>query len=229
MDDDLQRLLRQAEASPGDEALARRVDGALRRAGRDEERRARFRFKFQCPLRFEDLQVRGLDPLVRSCDRCQREVRFVASVDALAEQVAQGQCVAFERRVLGDVVARVADDPRQHSARVEGSPCLVPTDLPWVDLDAFTPTPDLLRVLPGALAREYRAVPVALAPRVLRVACATVPDKVAEDLALMTGMTIELALADGDAVDRALVRLYGPEDEHFLMGDVVAEDPGWLI
>ncbi|MBX3468171.1 MAG: hypothetical protein KF878_14965 [Planctomycetes bacterium] len=229
MDDDVQRLLREAEASPGDAALARRVDGALRRAGRDDERRARFRFKFQCPLRFEDLKAEPSDPLVRSCERCHRQVRFVAAVDALAEQVAQGHCVAFERRVLGDVVARVADDPRQHSARVPGAPCLVPTDLPWVDLDAFTPTPDLLRVLPGVLAHEHRAVPVAAAPRVLRVACATLADRVVQELTFMTGMRIELALADPAAVDRALERLYGPEEEHFLMGEVVAGDPGGAL
>src|SRR5690606_30910293 len=67
LDDELQRLLREAEATPTDEGLALRVDQALRRAGRDEQRRARFRFKFECPLRFEDLRP-GKDPLVRSCD-----------------------------------------------------------------------------------------------------------------------------------------------------------------
>ena len=110
MDEDLQRLLREAEAHPTDEGLARRVDHALRRAGRDDERRARFRFKFQCPLRFEDLQPSPVDPLERACDRCHRQVRFVASVEQLAEQVAQGRCVAFERKALGDVVEWVFGD-----------------------------------------------------------------------------------------------------------------------
>ncbi len=224
LDDDLQRLLREAQAHPTDEGLARRVDHALRRAGRDEERRARFRFKFQCPLRFEDLRPDRGDQLVRSCERCQRQVRFVASLDDLAEQVAQGHCVAFERRALGDVVARVADDPRNHSARAEGTPCLVPTDLPWVDLDTFMPSPDLLRVFPGELAREYRAIAVARAPGVLRLASATLPDEVLADLTFMTGMKLELALADGDAVDRALLRIYGPEPEpEYLMGDVAPD------
>lgn len=224
LDEDLQRLLREAEAHPSDEGLARRVDHALRRAGRDEERRARFRFKFQCSLRYEDLRPDQGDPLVRQCDRCHRQVRFVASVEQLAEQVAQGRCVAFERRTLADVVARVADDSRNHSARVEGSPCLVPTDLPWVDVEAFTPTPDLLRVFPGELAREYRAIPVARSPGVLRLACATLPDRVLDDLTFMTGMKLELALAEGDAIDRALLRIYGPETEpEYLMGDVLPE------
>lgn len=223
LDEDLQRLLREAEAHPSDEGVARRVDHALRRAGRDEERRARFRFKFQCPLRFEDLRP-GDGPLVRACDRCRRQVRFVASVEELAEQVAQGRCVAFERRALGDVVARVADDPRNHSARVEGSPCLVPTDLPWVDLDRFTPTPDLRGLVPASMAHMYRVVPVGRAKGVLRVAAADLRPDVVDDLRFMLNLQVERVLADPAAVERAIERIYGPEPEpEYLMGDVLPE------
>lgn len=223
MDDELQRLLREAEANPTDEGLARRVDQALRRAGRDEQRRARFRFKFECPLRFEDLRP-GKDPLVRSCDRCHREVRFVASVDELAEQVARGHCVAFERRALGDVVARVADDPRNHSARAPGSPCLVPTDLPWVDLETFTPPPALVALVPAALAHMYRVVPVERRGGRLRVAIADPAERALGDLRYMLNLEVERVLADPAALARALLRIYGPEPEpDLLMGTVLPD------
>lgn len=225
LDEDLQRLLREAEAHPTDEGLARRLDHALRRAGRDEERRARFRFKFQCPLRYEDLRPNPVDPLERACDRCQRRVRFVASVDELAEQVAQGHCVAFERRTLGDVVARVADDPRNHSAKVPGTPCLVPTDLPWVDLDGFTPPAALMNLLPAALAHLHRVVPVERAGGVLRVAVASRDGGAPEDLAFMLNTRVEVVLADPAAVDRAIERIYGPEPEpEYLMGDMLPDE-----
>jgi hypothetical protein len=226
MDEELQRLAREAATHPNDEGLARRLDHALRRAGKDAERRARFRFKFQCPLRYEDLTSTS-DPLLRSCDRCQRQVRFVANVDELAEQVAQGHCVAFERRALEGVVARVADDPRQHSALAPGTPCLVPTDLEFVDLDGFTPPADALRRFYAYVAREHRVVPVARTRDGRRLAFAATPT--AESLQVLQSLygTIQPVLAAPGAVDRALERLFPPEPElepeGYLMGDLFGD------
>ena len=225
-DEELQRLAREAEANPTDEGLARRYDQGLRRAGRDEALRARFTVKYLCPLRFEDLPPTA-DPLVRACGRCGRDVHFVASPAELAEQVAQGRCVAFERKGQADVVTRVAQDPRNHSAKVEGSPCLVPTDLPFIDLDAFTPPPRVLSRAPSTTAREYRFVPVNLRrkDRVLRVAVAQWQPNLRDDLEFMLGLEIEFALAAPDAIDRCLARVYPPEeDTHFLMGDIAPDD-----
>lgn len=223
MDEELQRLARDAATHPNDEGLARRLDHALRRAGRDDERRARFRFKFQCPLRYEDLAPTS-DPLQRSCERCQRQVRFVANVDELAEQVAQGHCVAFERRALEGVVARVAEDPRQHSALAPGTPCLVPTDLEFVDLDAIEGvTVGALRVFSGLLAHDYRAFPVEQTRGTLRLAFASPPSsKVLDDLRFMLGLSIVPVLAAPAAVDRAIERSFGSAEEptEFLLGDV---------
>jgi hypothetical protein len=221
-DEELQRLAREADAQPSDEAVARRYDQGLRRAGRDRDLRARFQFKLLCPLRFEDLPPTA-DPLVRACGRCGRDVSFVASPVDLAEQVAQGRCVAFERKVLGDVVDRVAHDARNHSARVEGSPCLVPTDLPFIDLDAFTPPREALSLVPSTTAREYRFVPVEYRRKGgrLRIAIAQWQPNLADDLRFMINVSVDFALALPDAVDRALTRVYPPEEEpRYLMGDV---------
>jgi hypothetical protein len=225
MDEDLQRLTREAATHPNDEGLARRLDHALRRAGRDDARRARFRFKFQCPLRYEDLAP-SEHPLVRSCERCHRQVRFVANADELAEQVAQGHCVAFERRALDGVIALVANDPRQHSAIAPGTPCLVPTDLEFVRLDAITPPLEAVSVFPGALARDHRAFPVARTRSTLRLAFAVTPtSKVLDDLRFMLGLTIEPVLAEPADVDRAIEETFDSDDPtEFLLGDVIEVD-----
>lgn len=225
-DEDLQRLAREAEAHPTDEAVARRYDQALRRAGREDALRARFQFKFLCPLKFEDLSPTA-DPLVRACGKCGRDVHFVASPTDLAEQVARGRCVAFERKALGDVVSRVAHDARNHSGKIAGSPCLVPTDLPFVNLDAFTPPREALDVLSSTIARDLRVVPIEYRRkgRRLRVAVASWSHSVADDLRFMTGVEVDLALAAPDAVDRALARVYPPEPEpEYLMGDVLPDE-----
>lgn len=222
-DEELQRLARDAEANPTDEALARRYDQGLRRAGREDALRARFEMKFLCPLRYEDLPPTA-DPLVRACGRCGRDVHFVASPVQLAEQVAQGRCVAFERKALRDVVTRVAQDDRNHSAHVGSSPCLVPTDLPFIDLDAFTPPREALALVPSTTAREFRFVPVEYRRKGgrLRVAIAQWQPNLVEDLRFMINVTVDFALAAPEAVDRALARIYPPEeDTHYLMGEVL--------
>jgi hypothetical protein len=220
-DEDLQRLAREADADPADEAVARRLEQGLRRAGQVDALRARFRFKFLCPLRYEDLAPTD-DPLMRACGRCARVVVFVRDPAELAREVARGSCVAFERRALEQVVAGLADQPGLDLVRRPGTPCVVATDLPFVDLDA-APRPPAADALPPGVARQHRAVPVERpGGGVLRVAFATPPTQgdLASVAARAGAARVEPVLAEPAAVDRALDRL---DPREVLMGDLFGD------
>jgi uncharacterized protein (TIGR02996 family) len=51
-------------------------------------------FRFPCPLRWERLRMTD-DPLIRSCDVCQKNVYFCASADEAIAHGKAGQCVAL--------------------------------------------------------------------------------------------------------------------------------------
>ena len=123
MDQDLRALQRAAEADPADRDAARRYDEALRRAGDEEALFERYRFKFLCPLAFEDL-TEGLHPFVRDCAQCERSVFYCRSPEELAEHVEAGDCVAFHLDALGDMVSAVAETGAS-TAEEPGSVCLV--------------------------------------------------------------------------------------------------------
>ena len=52
------------------------------------------RFRFPCPLRWERLQTTD-DPMIRSCDVCQKAVYFCATVDEAITHARAGECVAL--------------------------------------------------------------------------------------------------------------------------------------
>lgn len=227
MDDDVQRLRREAAARPGDEEAARRLDRALERSGERAELRRRYRLKFECPLRFEALAPTA-DPLERDCRRCGRTVRHVRTPAELAERVAAGGCVSFARSLLDGAGDALAGDGRLHSAADAGRPCVVPTDLPFVDLDAEPPAADVLALVPASFARAYRVVPVTRTGDGLLVAFAADAPHVLhtlDDLRFMLNLEARQVLAAADAVERALARLDDDDGDH-LMGVMVEAPSG---
>jgi uncharacterized protein (TIGR02996 family) len=56
------------------------------------------RFRFRCPQRWEKLKPTEL-PLVRSCDRCRKEVYYCDSIDQAKEHACAGHCVAVDVKV----------------------------------------------------------------------------------------------------------------------------------
>ncbi len=227
MDESLSELERRAAANPADAVTAARLDRSMLRAGQDEAVAQRYRFKFRCPLRFEDLAM-GADPLKRDCKRCSRTVHLVRTPAELADRVAVGDCVAFSKGSLAAACVDLAKDPRVHSAEQVGRPCLQDADTPFVDLDTFEISPLTLKRFPGVFARTYEVVPVSWVERrqLLHVCCANTSSVATtlDDLRFMLNTRVELALAAPEAVQRAIDRYYPPgEDPHgefMMMGDV---------
>lgn len=206
MDEGLRRLERESRSDPSDIEAARRLDHALARAGDGKELRRRYRAKFLCPLRFEELTPTA-DPLRRACDRCHRSVRFVRTEAELTERVAEGACVAFQRRDLGRVLDLTIADPRLHSAADPWRSCLVATDLPFVDLDRVEVHDAVLRVVPREVAEHFEVFPVAAGPDVVCVAMADPSaDALLHDLQRELELEVRPVLADRDAVKRAIAR-----------------------
>jgi hypothetical protein len=206
MDEGLRRLERETASRPADEQTARRYDRALERSGQRDVLRRRYRFKFLCSLRFEELTPTK-DPLVRTCDRCRSSVHFVRTPEELAERVASGDCVAFERTALAPAIDRVAADPRTHSATERRRPCVVPTDMSYVDLDLVVVDGDVMDLVSWEVARTYWVFPLAIVGEELYLAIADPSaDSVLRDLTRLLGVAIRPVLATPDAIERAIER-----------------------
>lgn len=257
MDQDLSELERRASANPEDRELAERLDRALLRAGREEQVQERYRFKFRCPRRFEDLAFSN-DPAQRSCDRCQRSVHFVRTPEELRERTTQGECVAIHRDSLAAGCLELALDPQVSSAEEPLGPCVHETTLRYVDLDRLEIPPAVLERIPASFAHTYQVVPIAFSPVPpgapagqplpftathagypssssldepiprLEIACASTstvapPGIVVEDLEFMLDLQITLALADPEAVLRAVERYYPDPGSAFEDGNYLGE------
>ncbi|MGE0712910.1 MAG: hypothetical protein AB7N76_11500 [Planctomycetota bacterium] len=159
MDHELRDLERDATAEPSDIDRAQRYDQALLRAGRSGEVAGRFRFKFQCPLRYQQLTPTD-EPDVRACDRCQRTVHYCRSIEALSEAVAAGRCVAFRRSEVGEPFLELCAVPGLHSAHQPDRPCVVHSELESLPHGSLTPHPLMRWSFPLALARELQVVPL---------------------------------------------------------------------
>ena len=68
-------------------------------------RNCNWKFKFQCPLRWEGLRTTD-DPNVRTCESCLRSVYLCENEEEVAQRSAAGQCVAlgFERNEDGEML-----------------------------------------------------------------------------------------------------------------------------
>lgn len=144
MDDTLERLRREHEATPADVEVARRYEAALLRAGDRQAARDLYRWKFQCPLSYvDDLTGDPWDPHVRRCDQCQKEVFYVTTPEALAEKVALSACVAIDPRLVdaGEVLIQAE---QVHPAQEEGRPfCLLEVEAESIPM----PTPILMGMI----------------------------------------------------------------------------------
>ncbi len=171
MDENLERLARDAAADPADEAAARRLDAALARAGREEELRERFRFKFQCERQWADLApTRGSG--AKFCDECQRKVFAVQDVGELREHVSKGDCVAVPSSLLERAFSELPGDRRLHSGHATDAPCVVPGGEIPSDI------PESLRsFMRREVAQAIGFVPIAIRGQKLVLASATLDPK----------------------------------------------------
>lgn len=224
MDERLRRLQRAADARPSDEAAASRYERALRAAGEEEALHARFRLKYACPLRFEQLQA-GPDPRTRRCERCQRDVHYVDSLAQLRERVGGGECVAFYAGRFGDALAHLAADETLHAASEEGSACLVEFERERIDLASAPIEPGLAASFDPWLLRRHRVFPIRIEEGTLEVAWAAsdpVPSELSAALRGASGARpLRVFLASPQQVDEA-IDAFNPEP--MLMG-IVAPAP----
>jgi hypothetical protein len=216
LDENLEQLARAAASDPTDEAAARRYDAALARAGRDDEVRERFRFKFQCPLQWSQLTPTP-NPDRKFCESCQREVHAAYDLPSLQKLVSQGHCVAFPAKELGKAVEGLARDPGQHSAKVPGAPCLVP--------GGAIPRPIAPGVdehLSASVARQHRVVPVAEREGRLVLAVAASPGPACvDDLRFMLNREIETIVVTEEELG-ALLDALPAEPAPMWMGELAA-------
>ncbi|HBP21211.1 MAG TPA: hypothetical protein DEA08_25920 [Planctomycetes bacterium] len=223
MDERLRGLQREAEARPSDEGAAIRYERALRAAGEEEALQARFRLKFACPLRFEELRA-GADPAIRRCERCQRDVHYVDDLALLRERVGAGECVAFFAGRFGEAVAHLAADEALHGASEEGSACLVEFTRQRIELGSAPIEAGLAASFDPWLLRRHQVFPIRIEAGTLEVAWASsdpVPRELSAALQGASGARpLRVFLAGAGEVERAL-DLYSPEP--MLMGIVAPE------
>lgn len=232
MDESLRALERAVEADPDDAATTRRYEQALRRSGEEERLRARYRLKFLCPLRFSDLSPTPHGH-VRDCARCERPVRLTPDLEALAEAVAQGECVAFPREWAEQAIVRLSEEPELDSAREARAPCVVPSEVAWLDLGEGSPARAALE--PGLAGLFWSEDLYAWPAFPLRVAEGGVLELAVGSLEPPPGVLERIQLASGTRRERLALadpaQLYELLDRHapappLLLGVVLPEPPG---
>lgn len=79
----------------------------------------------------------------------------------------------------------------------------------FVNLKDITPDPEAVKTLSAATARRYQVVPIARTGKTLKLATANPINVLAvDDIALITGMTVEQVVMTPRDIERALARLY---------------------
>ena len=229
MDDELRALQRGAEADPADSTLARRYEQALRRAEEHERLAERYRLKFLCPLKFSELRATD-QPRVRDCARCSRSVELTSSQAELAEAVARGSCVAFPREWTEGALVALAEDPRLDSAQETASPCVVASEVPWLDLSPGSPArlaiePGLGGLFAGEVLVTCPALPLRIERGELHLATGRleVSEQLLEHVCLASGTrTVRLFLADPEQICE-LLEIHAPP-EALMMGIVLPQE-----
>lgn len=84
------------------ESVPEEVSLALLGTGRSVSENVRCRFSFICDKRWSDLDV-GSEPLVRFCQKCEKEVKFCMDVEEAREAILRKECVAlmFSHTLIG--------------------------------------------------------------------------------------------------------------------------------
>jgi type IV pilus assembly protein PilB len=91
-----------------------------------------------------------------------------------------------------------------------------------VELGGVDFTPELLKTIPPNTARMYQCLPVAMHGTVLQVTLADpLNPQVMDELAYITGKEVLLVVADPAAIEKAIQRFYGEENES--VGDILKE------
>ena len=103
------------------------------RAGQRATLKERFRFRFVCPLQWKELQVQGqslmdLNP-ERHCQRCNKTVYRVKSLEELRSRALQGDCVAVRATEIDGHLDFLTDETLRTGSTLEPS-CLVGEDAP---------------------------------------------------------------------------------------------------
>ena len=97
----------------------------------------------------------------------------------------------IDEDTLGDFLADVSGVPYASPARLDSVP------------------PEVLALVPARLAAQYRVIPIAIEGRRLRLAMRDPKDLIAlDEIAFLTGMTIEPSVATEFRVQKALQRYY---------------------
>ena len=216
MDENLERLAREAASDPADAAAARRLDTALARAGREEELRERFRFKFECPRQWQDLETTR-SAKAKFCDECQRKVFAVPDVATLREHVSKGDCVAVPSSLLATAFSELPKDPRFHSAKLPGTPCVVPGGA----VPGAVPE-DVRSLLWRRIAQTHGLVPIAATDEklVLAVTLRYAATQL-RNLGIVRGREVETVLVSEEELTKLIAAL--PESPPMLMGKVTPE------
>ncbi|KAF0197448.1 MAG: type IV pilus assembly protein PilB [Bacillota bacterium] len=93
--------------------------------------------------------------------------------------------------------------------------------LRFVLLRDITPDQEAVKLLSAATARRYQVVPLARAEKTLRLATANPMNVLAvDDIALITGFNIEMAVMTTRDIERALARLYADSPVHTEVAEV---------
>ena len=97
-------------------------------------------------------------------------------------------------------------------------------NVPYLDLTRITPDPELVRIVPAALARRHTLVPVSRERDVLQVAMENPRNFAAlEDLRIATRMNVTPVLAARPAVESAIDRLYGSQFTERALADLKSD------
>ena len=123
--------------------------------------------------------------------------------DALARQTVQGGR-------LGGILVKLGLVTEEQITRAlaEG------LGSPIVDLEAYAPGSDILRLVPIDLARKHQVVPLERTDSTLRLAMADPTDMLAlDEIRFVTCLRVEPALAPESAILQAIARWYGSAEE----------------
>lgn len=96
----------------------------------------------------------------------------------------------------------------------------------YVDLSSFEPTPELLKSIPGGLARLHGVFPVAADNTAVTIACLDpVNTQIQEDLRFAIGKEVHVVIAAIEQVEALIQKHYGDESANLgdLLNDLAAE------
>ena len=130
---------------------------------------------------------------------------------------ATGSAAQWEKRLVADGVLTAWQVDELRAEKL---------GLTTVDLAAVTVEAELLAEVTRTYAERHRLIPLTRSPGLLQIAVSDPVDLEGPDgLGHLLGVRVETLLAPADDISRAIVRLYGSEEEMGALPDKVAEQP----